>query len=104
MILTCAKIRKEAVLETIQEYFNDNLFEPNRNWPKEEFDRKACERWAAKEIMKKISESDDDPLDVVTEFWAEMNQYSIKDDISKESAYACKLSYQIADEIGSLLV
>lgn len=91
-------------MEIIEEYFDDNLFEPNRNWPQEEFDRKAIERWAAKEIIERIKTSSDDPIDVVTVFWAEMNQYSLMDDISKENAYAFSLAYEIADEIGSLLV
>lgn len=100
----CNQARKEAVISTIEEYIGDNLFEPNAHWPKEEFDRKAYERWAAKEILHRIENSDQDPLDVVVIFWAEMNKYSMKDDISKESAYAFRLAYEIADEIGSLLV
>lgn len=91
-------------METIEEYFDDNLFEPNRNWPKEEFDRKAIERWAAKEIIERIKTSSDDPIDAVIVFWAEMNQYSLMDGINKENAYAFSLAYEIADEIGSLLV
>ena len=48
--------------------------------------------------------STDDPIDVVAVFLAEMNQYSLMDDISKENAHAFSLAYEIADEIGSLLV
>lgn len=96
--------RKESVIEWMDEFIYDNLFEPNAHWPKEEFDRKSSERWAANEIIERIKESNDDPVLVVLHFWAEMEDYASKDEISKENAKNFKYAAEIAYEIGSMLV
>lgn len=96
--------RKESVIEWMNEFIYDNLFEPNAHWPKEEFDRKSSERWAANEIIERIKKSNDDPVLVVLYFWAEMEDYASKDEISKENAKNFKYAAEIAYEIGGMLV
>lgn len=101
---TVAAQRKESVIEWIHEFIYDNLFEPNARWPKEEFDRKSSERWAANEIIERIENSDEDPALVVLYFWAEMEDYASKDEISKENAKNFRYAADIAYEIGGMLV
>lgn len=93
---------KANAIEAIEEYMCDNLFEPNRHWPKDEFDRKSCERWAAKEIIHRIKLSNKAPTAVVYIFMKEMEKYSLMD-IDHYNAYMCRLASEIAEEIGSLL-
>lgn len=87
----------------IDEFIEENLFEPSIHWPKEEFDRKSSERWAAKEIKQRIKKSKICPVDTVYIFMKEMQRYSYLDDISKHNAKMFQYAYEIADEIGSIL-
>ena len=41
----------------IREFLDEYLFEPERNWPKREFENRSYERWAAKEILRRLNES-----------------------------------------------
>lgn len=93
---------KEQSIEVIEEFIFDSLFEPNRHWPKLEFDRRTCERWAANEILSRIKKSDNSPIFEILMFMREMNTYSLIDG-DHESAYMFQLAFEIAEEIGSLL-
>lgn len=100
MIRTDA-LRTQAI-DVIEEFIDENLFEPNRHWPKNEFDRKSCERWAAKEIISRINKSNKAPAAVVYIFMKEMEKYSMMD-IDRDNAYMFKIASEIAEEIGSIL-
>lgn len=39
----------------IQEYIEENLFEPECNWPEEEFSIRCYERWAGNELLDRIT-------------------------------------------------
>lgn len=67
---------KEAIVSALQEYIDEYLFEPGKNWPKEEFNRRSYSRWAANEIMERLLREMDirDPLDIIEEFSDEMDR------------------------------
>lgn len=94
---------KEQAIDAINDFIYENLFEPNRHWPEQEFQRKSCERWAANEIIDRIKKSNRKPVDVVYIFMLQMRQYSSLDTENKNTAYMFELAYEIADEIGSIL-
>lgn len=94
---------KGQAIDTINDFIYENLFEPSRHWPEEEFQRKSCERWAANEIINRIKVSNRPPIDVVYLFMLEMRKYSLLDTENKNTAHMFELAYEIADEIGSIL-
>lgn len=66
----------EVSISVIQTYINDCLFDPARNWPECEFSRRSYARWAANEVLRRIQESDENPLDIFDDFIAEMDDYA----------------------------
>lgn len=46
----------EVAVSIIQEYIDENLFEPNANWPEHEFKIRSYERWAGEELIKRITD------------------------------------------------
>ena len=49
---------EKAIAEVvIHEFLDECLFEPGRNWPTREFENRSYERWAAKEILRRLNES-----------------------------------------------
>lgn len=46
----------EVAISTIQEYIDEYLFEPRPNWPEDEFILRSCSRWAAEELIKRITD------------------------------------------------
>lgn len=46
----------EVALEIIQEYIDENLFEPHLHWSEYEFSKRSSERWAAIELMTYLKE------------------------------------------------
>lgn len=45
----------DIAISVIQEYIDEYLFEPAKNWPEEEFNARSCERWTANELLERIT-------------------------------------------------
>lgn len=74
----------EAIFK-IQNYLNNDLFEPSLNWPKDEFRKRCYSRWAVNEIITRIMDRPLDPPDQIIElFLIEMIIYSIRENDSDE--------------------
>jgi hypothetical protein len=69
----------------IQNYLNNDLFEPSLNWPKDEFKKRCYSRWAVNEIITRIMDRPLDPPDQIIElFLIEMIIYSTRENDSDE--------------------
>lgn len=74
----------EAIFK-IQNYLNNDLFEPSLNWPKDEFRKRCYSRWAVNEIITRIMDRPLDPPDQIIElFLIEMIIYSTRENDSDE--------------------
>lgn len=61
----------------IQRYIDEYLFEFKHPWPKKAFDKRSQERWAAYEIIGRLTELPfTPPEEVIETFMFEMMQYS----------------------------
>lgn len=95
----------EKEVSIVQDYIYECLFEPNIGWPKLEFARRTYARWAANEILKRIS---DDTLgrnvkDIIEEFRIETDRYS-EVNYDRTKAFIFDVARETAEEIGSLFV
>ena len=67
----------EIAIAAILRYIDGYLFEPSWNWPRQYFNRRCYERWAASEIIDRLSDHPfDDPEQTVERFYLEMAYYS----------------------------
>lgn len=88
----------------IREYVEECFFEPSIGWPQFEFDRRVYSRWAADEILRRIQEDPEaDPLDILSQFVAEMDDYSeVGDDRDKQFIFV--VAREMAEELALLFV
>ena len=94
----------EQAIEAIEEFYYDSLFEPNRKWPKEEFDRRVYSRWAAQEILERIIECPVLPAqEIVQRFIDEMKGY-LELDLNKQMEFIFSTALETTEDIGSILV
>ena len=82
----------EVAVSIIQEYIDDNLFEPNANWPEYEFKNRCYERWAAEELITRITDESlilpdhvsgkrqKSPFRVIEKFIDEMDYHATRTD------------------------
>lgn len=67
----------EDEIMVIYDYINENLFAPAQDWPEYQFRKRSYERWAADEMMKRITETPEvDPFIVVLYFRNQMDNLS----------------------------
>lgn len=94
----------DIALVVIQEYMEECFFEPSIGWPQFEFDRRIYSRWAANEISRRIQEDPEaDPLDILSQFINEMDEYSeMGDDRSKQFIFV--VAREMAEELALLFV
>lgn len=76
----------QVAISIVQEYADENFFEPLKNWPKNEFIRRSYSRWALQEILSRLMEQEDilpwdtffrmrSPIEVISEFIDELDSY-----------------------------
>lgn len=85
-------------IETLEE----NLFEPNRNWPTDIFEERSHARWAAFELWEQILDHPNTPPDVIIEefIWKmEIMAYSTK---IERKARIFKIAAETAKDILTL--
>lgn len=67
----------EETLYAVQDYIDLYLFEPQKNWPKQEIESRSYARWAALELLNRLMDNPlEDPDIVVDCFVMEMAMYS----------------------------
>lgn len=60
----------------IGELLEDYLFEPQRGWPKREFENRSYERWAALDILRRIEEEPYvGPINIIQGFIEDMDDF-----------------------------
>lgn len=67
-----------TALSVIRDYIDEFFFEPRKNWPDHEFNRRSYERWAAKELMLYLEGhwGEKKPADLIIAFIGTMDAYS----------------------------
>lgn len=86
----------------IHNYINKNLFAPVCDWSEYEFRRRCYERWAANEILKRVTETPETtPFFVILYFRYQMDVLStVREDSDAEFIFIT--ARDTADEIISL--
>ena len=89
-------------IERIKAYMDENLFEPSRNWPLYETERRIYSRWAVTEIIEALSSRPMDfPEIVVEEFLIKMIIFSRDEDgLSNQMFVVAK---EVAEDILHLI-
>ena len=91
----------EAVTKILR-YLEEYLFEPMKDWPKEEFERRSYERWAAYEIMESLMDHPFTTADmVIDEFIFKMISFFL---LAKEQKQQFIFAIDVAETIRSLLI
>lgn len=63
----------EVDMTKIKEYFEENLFEPDKNWPKDAFEERSYARWAAMELWGRLLDHPYEQADdIIFEFILDM--------------------------------
>lgn len=90
----------EAVIKILR-YLEEYLFEPMKDWPKEEFERRSYERWAAYEIVESLMDNPFTTADmVIDEFIFKMISFFL---LAKEQKQQFIFAIDVAETIRSLL-
>lgn len=91
----------EAVIKIFR-YLERYLFEPMKNWPKDEFEKRSYERWAAYEIIESLMNNPFTTADtVIDEFILKMISFA---HLAKEQKQQFIFAIDAAENIRSLLM
>lgn len=94
----------ETAIKLIREYENLYFFEPELTWPKEEFERRVYQRWAAQEIIARIKlDSNLNPVSVIERFILESNRYANTEEAVGKGVIF-RTAIEAAEELGLLFV
>ena len=93
----------ERVISAIEDYMFD-LFEPGRNWPKYEFNKRSYERWAAKEILKRIQQHPEIPaINLVEEYVLMTDEFSGIEHDERNDSFIFSVANDVATDILDIL-
>lgn len=93
----------ERAIFAIKEYMYD-LFEPGRNWPKYEFQKRSYARWATAEILRCIQKQPNRPLmEVVKDFVRKTDEYSGIDHDDRNDSFIFYVAHDVATDILDIL-
>ena len=93
----------ERAIFAIEEYMYD-LFEPGRNWPKYEFQKRSYTRWAAAEILRCIQKQPNRPsMEVVKDFVRKTDEYSGIDHDDRNDSFIFYVAHDVATDILDIL-
>lgn len=94
----------EVAISMIRDYMDQCLFEPSFNWPGWEFDRRIYSRWAANEILERVTKNPMlSPIDAIDQFMDEMDDHSeVSDDRNFQFIFI--IARETAEDIGLLFV
>ncbi|HOQ38742.1 MAG TPA: hypothetical protein PLR73_13765 [Acetivibrio sp.] len=92
----------DEAVTTIFRYLEECLFEPMKDWPKEEFEKRSYERWAAYEIIESLMDNPFTTADmVIDEFILKMICFA---HLAKEQKQQFIFAIDVAETIRSLLI
>ena len=85
-------------LETLLLEYYINLSEPAKKeyWKKELFEQKTYAKWAIKEIIREVWNSNKPILETLEDFITRMNEYSMKD---KKTSQIFSIAYDAAMDL-----
>ena len=101
----------EIAIITIQAYMDEYLFEPKHNWPEYEFASRCYERWAANELLKRITDESTllpehvtgqkrkSPLNIINDFIREMDNYFEMSDSNRRCQFMFSTARDTAIDI-----
>ncbi len=93
----------ERAISAIEDYMFD-LFEPGRNWPKYEFNKRSYERWAAKEILESIRRRPDvSPLQIAEEYVLMTDKLSGIEHDDRNDSFIFSVAHDVATDILDIL-
>ncbi len=93
----------ERAISAIEDYMFD-LFEPGRNWPKYEFNKRSYERWAAKQILESVRHHPDiSPLQIVEEYVRMTNEFSGIEHDERNDSFIFSVAHDVATDILDIL-
>lgn len=96
------KASNEVAAYMIFECLEENLFEPNRNWPETIFEERSYARWAAIEIADMLMDRPyEDPDTIVESFMLRMQLYSIVEEDPRK-AKIFEIAKETAEDILTL--
>ena len=91
----------EAVITVFRD-LEECLFEPMKDWPKEEFEKRSYERWAVYEIVESLMDNPFTTADmVIDEFILKMICFA---HLAKEQKQQFIFAIDVAETIQSLLM
>ena len=94
----------ERAISAIEDYMFD-LFEPGRNWPKYEFNKRSYERWAAKEILKRIQQHPEIPaINLVEEYVLMTDEFSGIEHDERNDSFIFSVAHDMAENILDVLI
>jgi len=92
----------DKAVTTILRYLEECLFEPTKDWPKEEFKKRSYERWAACEIVESLMDHPFTTADIlIDEFIFKMIFFA---HLAKERKQQFIFAIDVAETIRSLLI
>lgn len=96
------KASNEVAAHMIAESLEENLFEPNKNWPGAAFEDRSYARWAAMELVNRLMDYPHESPDlIVEEFMFKMEMFSAAtDDPVKSRIFS--VAKETAEDISTL--
>lgn len=94
----------KMVVDAIQKYVDDCLFDSASNWPRSEIARRSYERWAAAEIIKMVKDNPDvDVVILIDDFIIKTDEFinEIDNDVTHSMFL---IAQETAEDIGRLFV
>lgn len=100
----------DKAITIIQDFMDARLFAPKKDWPRYEFVTRSHERWAADELIRRISEESmrlpefisgreaRTPVEIIGGFVKEMDYYSQKS-TNKDTQHMFSVARDTATEI-----
>lgn len=94
----------DVAISIITKYIEENFFDPQLNWPKEEFDKRSYSKWAAYEILESVMDKPFTiPIEVIDEFYLKMAMFNYAADGTNQE-FLFKCATDTAEEIALLFV
>ena len=96
---------KDRYVSAIEDFVDEQWFEPEAHWPEHWFNQRAYSRWAASEILRLLRsrKPDQDPEELASKFARKMDYLStINTETRAMFSYARDAAHDIADVIRAM--
>lgn len=93
-----------TAISVVVDYMDDCLFMPSHNWPEYHIQERSYSRWAAKELIRRFTISNDDPpLVIIEKLISDLDEYS-ETSINSEFQMIFTMGREAIKEISYLFV